>query len=135
MAQRRLPCVFNYEVHSQPHGYVSASDAEMIILPSLSLLRSVLLSGRLNPRNTQGKHFQNPNGHPLVKREYSNHCFKGVYWAESTPDMKTKQRTKTNKQQSTRQGLPDCETGIFREIPTHSWLLCSFISEINPRNI
>lgn len=77
------------------------------------------LSGRLSPRNTQGKCFQNPNRHPLVKREYSNYCFKGVHWAGSTPDIKTKQRTKTNKQKSTRQGLPGCETGIFREIPTH----------------
>lgn len=97
--------------------------------------RAVSLSERLNLRNTQEKRFQNPNGHPLVKREYSNNCFRGVYWAGSTPEIKTKQRTKTNKQKPTRQGLPDCETGIFREIPNHSWLLCPFISEINPRNI
>lgn len=60
------------------------------------------LFGRMNPRNTQGKCFQNPNGHPLVKREYSNYCFKGVHWAGSILDIKqNKEQKQTNK------NLPD----------------------------
>lgn len=40
-----------------------------------------------NPRNIQGKCFQNSKGSPLAKKECWNKFFNTVYWAKSTSDF------------------------------------------------
>jgi hypothetical protein len=77
-----------------------------------------------NPRNIQGKCFQNSKGSPLAKKECWNKFFNTVYWAKSTSDffffffLRNLSRV-----------LPDCEVGIFRETPNHSWFLRSLFME------